>query len=65
MNGKILEETQLGLNPDGYELMLVLSQVQYDYEQTPHSLMVIFLKSCVNSLLCLDEAVNSISLERD
>jgi hypothetical protein len=65
MNGKILEETQLGLNPDGYELMLVLSQVQYDYEQTPHSLKVIFLKSCVNSLLCLDEAVNSISLERD
>ena len=47
MNGKILEETQLRLNPDGYESMLVLSQVQYcDYEQTPHSLKVVFFIMC-------------------
>ena len=65
MNGKILEETQLGLNPDGYESMLVLSQVQYDYEHTPHNLKIVLFRSCVKSLLCLDQSVNSISLGRD
>lgn len=66
MNRKILEETQLGLNPDGYESMLALSQVQYyDYEHTPHNLKIVLLRSCVKSLLCLDQSVNSISLGRD
>ena len=66
MNDKVQEETQPGLTPEGYVSIPFLFQGQYyDYEHTPHNLKIVLLRSCVKSLLCLDQSVNSISLGRD